>query len=152
MLPYSSEFAFSYTVALAPPDVVGPGPGGIRLNFRLLGGEFAGPRLKGTVLPGGTDFVTLRSDGVLDIDVRGLLKTEDGAVIDIAYKGVIDAGPDAYAGFLAGSLPAALLVRAAPRLTAAHPDYLWLNRLQFYSIGRAVPQDLKAEFDVYALV
>lgn len=151
MLPYSSEFAFSYRLTLAPPEVVGPAPGGIRMNFRFLDGEFAGPRLKGKVMAGGTDFATLRGDGVIEVEVRGLLQTDDGAVIDIAYKGLIDAGPDAYAGFLAGSLPAELAVRAAPRLTAAHPAYQWLNRRQFYSIGRAVPSALKAEFDVYAL-
>lgn len=151
MLPYACEFAFSYHLMLAPPEVVGPGPGGVRMNFRFLGGKFEGPRLKGQVMAGGTDFATLRPDGVIEVEVRGLLRTDDGAIIDMAYSGVIDAGPDAYAGFLAGALPDELAVRAAPRLTAAHPDYLWLNRHQFFSIGRAVPSALTAEFDVYVL-
>ncbi|MDD3445420.1 MAG: hypothetical protein PHS60_08420 [Zavarzinia sp.] len=32
MLPYSSEFAFSYRLTLAPPEVVGPGPGGMLMD------------------------------------------------------------------------------------------------------------------------
>ncbi|MDQ6676125.1 MAG: DUF3237 domain-containing protein [Acidobacteriota bacterium] len=47
-----------------PPEVVGPLPDGIRATAYILGGEADGPRLRGTVLPVGGDWILLRTDGV----------------------------------------------------------------------------------------
>jgi hypothetical protein len=152
MMSYRSEYLFSYEVSVAPPEVIGPCPGDIRLNFGLTGGEVHGPKLQGKVRPGGGDFASLRSDGVIMVDVRGLLESHDGALIDIAYQGVLDLGPEGYANFLKGVMPAELKIRAAPRLRTAHPAYQWLNRLQCYSIGEADLAQQKARYDVYALV
>ena len=151
MIEYSSEHLFSYRVGITPPDVVGPCPGDIRLNFGLTGGEVWGPALKGRVRPGGADFATLRSDGVILVDVRGLLESADGALIDIAYSGMLDLGPDGYANFLQGVMPPELKIRVAPRLRTAHPAYQWLNRLQCYGIGEADLAKQQATYDVYAL-
>ena len=151
MLAYRSEYLFSYQSGISAPVVVGPCPHDVRLNFSLMGGRFEGEHLKGQVLPGGADYATLRSDGVILLDVRALLQTDDGALIDMAYTGVLDLGEEGYANFLQGQVPADLQVRVAPRFRTAHPAYLWLNRLQCFSIGQA---DLAAQtvaYDVYAL-
>jgi hypothetical protein len=152
MLSYRSEHQFSYQVSVTPPDVIGPCPSDIRLNFGLTGGEVKGPRLNGRVRPGGGDFATLRSDGVIIVDVRGVLESHDGALIDIAYSGVLDLGPEGYANFLKGVTPPELKIRAAPRLRTAHPAYQWLNRLQCYAIGEADLARQLASYDVYALL
>lgn len=151
MLPYRAELLFSYELTLAAPVVVGPCPHELRLNFTILGGRFKGERLAGQVLPGAVDSATLRSDGVVLVDVRGLLQTDDGAIIDMAYTGVLDLGETGYADFLQGRAPDDLQVRAAPRFRAAHPAYQWLNRLQCYSVGKADLATLSAHYDVYAL-
>ncbi|MBL6754568.1 MAG: DUF3237 family protein, partial [Pseudomonadales bacterium] len=49
------------------------------------GGAFSGERLSGSVAPGGADWVVLRDDGTLLIDVRLTLLTDDGAVIYLSY-------------------------------------------------------------------
>ena len=50
----------------------------------LTGGHFEGPRLRGTVLPGGSaDWLLLRADGVLEMDLRATLRTDDGALISM---------------------------------------------------------------------
>lgn len=152
MLSYRSEHLFSYEATITPPDVIGPCPGDIRLNFGITGGQVHGPRLQGKVRPGGGDFATLRSDGVIMVDVRGLLESHDGALIDIAYQGVLDLGPQGHANFLKGVMPPELKIRTAPRLRAAHPDYQWLNRLQCYAIGEADLAQLRVRYDVYALI
>ncbi len=151
MLVHQTEHLFSYRVGIAAPEVIGPCPGDIRFNFPLTGGEVWGPRLSGKVRPGGADFATLRSDGVIILDVRGILESADGALIDIAYSGVLDLGPDGYANFLKGEMPQDLPIRAAPRFRTAHPAYQWLNRLQCYSIGAADLATQSATYDVYAL-
>ena len=51
---------------------------GLRRIAPVTGGTFAGERLSGTVI-GGADWVINRPDGVMVIDVRLTLKTDDGA-------------------------------------------------------------------------
>lgn len=47
MFSYSLEHIFSYTATLNPPEVIGPVPEGIRLNYYVTGGQWKGQRLKG---------------------------------------------------------------------------------------------------------
>ena len=58
-------------------SVLGDTPYGIRRIARLKTGSFEGPKLKGTVLPGGGAWTLVRRDDVLDIEVRVLLETSD---------------------------------------------------------------------------
>src|SRR5262245_500066 len=55
------------TIAAAPPQQLGTVPHGIRSIVPVTGGSFEGPRLRGAVLPGGGDWLLLRSDGVLEL-------------------------------------------------------------------------------------
>lgn len=151
MLPYRLDPLFTYHLQVAPPQVFGPVPGDVRIDFGFVGCEVTGPRLQGKVKLGGADFATLRTDGIILVDVRGALESHDGALIEIAYTGSIDLGPEGYAKFLEGQTPAKLDVRAAARFRTAHPAYVWLTRLQCVSIGQADLGTLVVRFDVYAL-
>jgi hypothetical protein len=151
MLAYQLEHICSYRAQLNSPEVLGAMPGGVRVNFTITGGEVTGPKLKGSVHPVGADFFTLRPDGVGILDVRACFKTHDGAMIDVAYQGVGDLGEDGYNKFLAGDVPPKLQLRTAPRMTCAHPDYLWVNRLQCMSVGYIDMQTVEVFYDVYAL-
>jgi hypothetical protein len=93
MNPYQIEHFFTYRLQLAPPQVIGPVPGDVRIDFPIVGGEITGPRLQGSVKPGGADFGTLRTDGVFLVDVRGALESHDGALIEITYTGRDGPGP-----------------------------------------------------------
>jgi hypothetical protein len=73
----------------------GSTPGVHRLIGIVGGGAFEGDRVRGTVLPGGNDWIIARADGTWAIDVRLPLKTDDGAMIGMSYKGVRLAAPDA---------------------------------------------------------
>jgi hypothetical protein len=151
MNTYQIEHLFTYRLQVAPPQIIGPVPGDVRLDFAIVGGEITGPRLQGSVKPGGADFGTLRTDGIFLVDVRGALESHDGALIEITYTGVMDLGPDGYAKFLKEEAPASAAVRAAPRFRTAHPAYAWMNRLQCISIGQANLATTEVLFDVYAL-
>ena len=48
---YDLDHILSYTGALAPAEMIGEVPEGLRVNFYSTSGDFAGPRLKGRVLP-----------------------------------------------------------------------------------------------------
>ena len=134
-----------------PPEIIGETPEGIRVNFYVTGGEITGTRLNGKVLPVGGDWLTLRRDGVGILDVRATIETDDGALIYVAYTGILETGEDGYQRFLEGDLPKAPTIRGAPRFLTAHSDYLWLNRLQCVNIGEANLEDYFVNYDLFAL-
>ena len=152
MYDYSMEHLCSYKATLKnPPEVIGPTPEGLRVNFYVSGGDCRGPRLNGRFLPVGADWLTLRQDGIALLDVRATLETDDGALIYIAYNGVADLGEDGYQRFLDGDPVTRFTIRAVPRFITSHPDYLWLNRLQCVNIGEGNLDESFAAYDVYAL-
>jgi Protein of unknown function (DUF3237) len=69
---------FLFTVALeVQVFILGDTPYGSRRIFRFDTGSFEGPKLKGTVLPGGGGWSLMRRDHVLEIEVRLILETDD---------------------------------------------------------------------------
>lgn len=150
MLDYTLEHIFSYNLKLNPPEIIGPVPEGIRANVYTAEGTVSG-KVQGKLRPVGGDWVTIRPDGIGITDVRGTIETADGALIYITYTGVMDLGEDGYQKFLQGQLPATAQIRNAPRLQTAHPNYLWLNRVQCIGIAEINFTTFEASFDVYAL-
>src|SRR5215468_8865964 len=85
-------------VSVSPPQNIGTVPYGTRRTAPLSGGEFEGPRLRGTVLPGGSaDWLLLRADGVLEMDLRATLRTDDGALISMKSFGLRHGPPEVIA-------------------------------------------------------
>lgn len=152
MYPLNSLHLFAYTATLqAPPEVIGPVPEGIRSTFYITGGVLLGPRLKGKMLGTGADWALIRRDGLLELDVRGTLQTEDGALIYVRYTGLGDLGVQGYAQFLAGELPQRLRLTTTPVFRTAHPDYQWLHRAVCVGVGEADLKQFTVSYDVYAL-
>ena len=62
---------FLFTIALeVEVSNLGDTPYGSRRIFRFDTGSFEGPKLKGTVLPGGGGWSLLRRDDVLEFETR----------------------------------------------------------------------------------
>jgi hypothetical protein len=80
---------FLFTIALEV-DVLNLGetPYGSRRVGRFGSGSFEGPKLKGTVLPGGGCWMLLRPDDVLEIEVRLVLETDDKQQVYMSWKGL----------------------------------------------------------------
>src|SRR5471030_3102462 len=128
---------------------VGTGPHGTRRTVPLAGGTFEGPRLRGTILPGGSaDWLLLRPDGVLELDFRATLRTNDGALISMKSFGLRHGPPEIIAALGRGEMvdPSTYCFRTMPRFETAHPGYSFLNRLIAVSIG-----DRRAEGPVYTI-
>jgi len=152
MIDYKCEHILSYTGVLAsPPEVIGPIPEGIRVNFYTTGGEITGAKIRGRLRPVGGDWMTVRRDGVAILDARATFETHDGALILVTYAGVIDLGEDGYERFLRGELPSAAHIRTSPRFVTSHPEYAWLNRLHCMGIGEYLAATNDARYDVYAI-
>jgi hypothetical protein len=149
-LGYSLEYICSFTATLRR-EMIGPLAEGIRVNYHITGGEVDGPKLRGKLRPGGADFANMRRDGVGLLDIRATIETHDGAVIYVVGSGRAYTGEDAYERALKGDLPPIIPTRAALYLATVHPDYLWVNRLQFIEIGEQVRARNEIHVDLYAL-
>src|SRR5258708_16636546 len=66
----NSQPLMTVRIVAAPPQKLGMVPHGTRTVVPVAGGDFEGPRLRGVVLPGGGDWLLLRSYGVLELDLR----------------------------------------------------------------------------------
>jgi len=106
----------------APTQNVGAGPHGTRVTFPITGGSFEGDRLRGKVLP--ADWTVKRSDGVVELDLRITMETDDGALIHMTFEGIRDDGA-----------PGAPYFRTVPRFETAEPKYSFLNRLLAVGTG-----------------
>jgi Protein of unknown function (DUF3237) len=135
-------------------EVIGPTARGTLSIYPVIGGSFAGDRLRGRVLAGGGDWVTALTDGTFEVDLRITLETNDGALIHMTFSGVRD---DAHQYF-----------RTVPRFETAAPNYEFLNRLLAIGTGeigadgplmpsrrfsdregaRSAPQRVRQGFDV----
>ena len=112
-------------LATAATQEIGSTPQGALTVFPVTGGSFEGERLRGQVLAGGGDWVRARGDGVLSLDLRVTLETDDGGLIHMTFSGVRD---DANGYF-----------RTVPRFETAAPKYAFLNRLLAVGIGEIRP-------------
>jgi len=117
-LPMRTRPLISLRLSTAPTEVLGPGPLGLRVVYPIRGGTFEGERLRGTVLPGGNDWTVQRPDGVLELDLRATLETDDQALIYLTFAGLRD-----------DQAPGGPYFRTTPRFETAAPRYLFLNRL-----------------------
>lgn len=53
----------------------------------VTGGSFEGEEMSGRVLPGGGDFLTMRPDGGMHLDVRLVLETDRDELVYMTYVG-----------------------------------------------------------------
>jgi steroid delta-isomerase-like uncharacterized protein len=141
---------FDVTMDVSVLDV-GATPAGHRRIVRVEGGAFAGPRLRGNVIPGGGDWVLERTDGSRRLDVRVTLRTDDGALIYAQYGGVFHASPEVFQRLTAGEAvdDSAYYFRTAPVFETAAPRYAWLNRLLAVGYGRRTRTQVA--YNVYAI-
>lgn len=146
------EHLFDMKADLEPPQMIGQTPQGNRQIFYVRSGTFEGPRMKGEVLPGGGDWFLLRPDNVGELDVRGTLKTDDGALIYVAYRGIFSASQEAWEEIYKGE-PVdrdRYYFYTAPIFQTSASQYLWLNRLLAVGIGSPVPGGVS--YRVFALL
>ena len=116
---------------------IGAVPHGTRVTAPIPGGHFEGPRLRGKVLPGGGDWTLLRADGVLELDLRVTLETDDGALIYLTSFGLRHGPAEVIAALGRGEAvdPSAYYFRTTPRFETAHAKYAFLNRLVAVAYG-----------------
>jgi hypothetical protein len=133
-----------FEIRLHVPQVldIGDTPEGRRRIATVAGGEFQGERLRGVAVgaPGG-DWMVVRNDGVTVLDVRVLLRTDDGEHIYMSYRGVRHGPADVMAKLAAGESvdPASYYFRITPIFETASKKYDWINKIVAVGTGRREP-------------
>ena len=115
----------------------------------------------GTMVWGG-DQVQFRADDTIRSQIRVIVKTDDGAIIDVQYAIVGFPGLGSIRRIVSGKKkdrigtedkPVDVPITTSPRFHSAHPRYRWLNELQ--GIGFANVEIINSNFrrttcDIYA--
>ena len=140
MLELKTELLYEAHVDLATPRDVGRTPEAHRFIVDIVGGWIKGPKIKGTILHNGADWIRMRSDGSLVLDIRACAETDDGALIYIAYGGKIRVPADllAQAFDFANAHkidPSKYYFRTQPLFETASPKYAWLNGIVCVGVG-----------------
>ena len=126
-------------------------PDGLRINWYVEEGSFAGPDVSGVMLPGSGDWMRVREDGIALVNVRASLQTSDGARIYATYSGILDLGSDGYARAVRGEFAPFPPIIVSPVFQTSDTRYSWINRLQCTGVGRVDTAERSYELDIYSV-
>ncbi|MBX5452642.1 MAG: DUF3237 domain-containing protein [Acidobacteriia bacterium] len=141
MSEVATEFLFEMRLNVIAPVDVGTVGGNVRRFAAVTDGSFEGPKLRGVVLPGGSDALVIHPNGRTLLDVRLALQTHDGAAIFLQYRGV-RSGPEAVLQRLARGEtvdPSDYYFRTILLFETGDARYAWLNDLVGVGLGRREP-------------
>jgi hypothetical protein len=151
-----AELLARFTMEPTPLLQFGKTPKGKRGIGFVKSGIFEGPFMTGEVL-GGSDHLLVLADGAAVPDVRLALRTGDGALIQMEYRGVIRAPRAVMAKFAEPETidPKEYYFRVAVFFETADERYAALN--QAVCVGYGFPVRLKegstgVRYDVYKIL
>jgi hypothetical protein len=139
-------------LAVAGMQTIGATPTGNRRVGIVSGGVFQGARLRGTVLPGGADWIVMRPDGATTLDVRLVLETDDKATIGMTYRGMRH-GPEAVMERLnrGDQVDASeYYFRTSVAFETAVAKYDWLNRI--IAVGTGIRPPEGPTYDIFEVL
>jgi len=116
----------------------GPARHGERRYVTLGAGTARGAELNGTLVEGGIDWQVQRADGATEISAHYVLRSTDGALIEVQSDGIRHGPPEVMARLARGEMvaPDAYYFRTLLRFTTGHADWLHLNRMLAIGVGR----------------
>jgi hypothetical protein len=128
-------------IDLEAPQAIGDTPFGQRTIFVVKAGRCEGPKLRGTTRPGGGDWLLRLANGAAELDVRGTIETDDGALIYMHYRGVLDVAPAVAGRLMTGQEvdPSEFYFRTTPRFETGNEKYAWLNKAVCAAAGTIGP-------------
>lgn len=146
MINLNSRALFDISLSLHPPVNLGATPMGTRRIVPVSGGTFKGDRLKGFVLENAAaDWIVVRADGSVQLDVRLTLETDDGALIYMTYRGVRNSTPEVAERLARGDSvdPGEYYFRTTPYFETSSEKYAWMNNIVSVAVGERLASGVK---------
>lgn len=142
MAEIRTRHIFTLRLQVSGMQQIGGTPGGNRRIGLVAGGTFEGERLRGTVLPGGADWIMVRGDGATTLDVRLVLQTHDGSAIGMTYRGMRHGPSDVMDRLNRGEKvdAASYYFRTSVAFETGAQQYDWLNRIIAVGTGDRPPE------------
>lgn len=131
-----SEHISRFSIDLPEGLDLGETPVGHRVVFDILGGRFEG-RLSGELLRSGADWMLVDRDGTCRLDVREVLRLDDGSLAYIQLLGRLVLPQDVRAMTRADRAaldPSKYYFRVAPTYETSSAKYHWLNGIQAVAV------------------
>ena len=143
---------FHIAIQPGPQQVIGTTPFGERRIAPIPEGTFEGERLRGVVLNGGSDWILVRPDQVWELNVRLVLKTHDGDLIGMSYRGLRHGPTDIIEKVNRGEPvdPSAYYFRAAIFFETGSERYAWMNKL--IAIGSGYREPAGPRYQVFEVL
>lgn len=135
------EHEFTYRTAVIGPHIVGDGPLGCRHCYELVDGLVEGARLNARTVGSGADWMLVAQDGLMRMDVRVQLRTDDGATLLVRYGGRARSSERMRSALATGE-PTRFedqAIRTVWRLECGDPRYAWVNEAIFVGEARVLP-------------
>ena len=142
-----TKYVFSLAIKIGPPIVAGDFGYGTRRIIPILGGEVRGEGIKGTILPHGADFQTIRPNGFTELEAKYAFEMDDGAMVYIENVG-IRFGPSELLDRIAKGEtvdPALIYFRSVPKFETGAEKYRWLMEHLFIGVGARHPDRVEIE-------
>jgi hypothetical protein len=142
---------FTFHATLGETLMVNGGPFGARTVICVTGGWAKGDRINGQIVGSGADWALLGADGYAQLDVRGQIRTDDGADLFIHYTGSLELNEAAATAAFsdAETSYADQYFRTHVRLESGAEQYAWVNRALFVGEGRLTSNGV--EYEIYRL-
>lgn len=133
----SLRLLYTSIIEVETPLLVGHSPYGERRIINIRGGAFSGPRLSGRVLSGGADWQIIRGDGIVEVEARYTLETNDGALIYVSNWGLRHGPKEVMERLASGDKvdPSEYYFRTTPIFETGAPAYEWLNGIVAIAAG-----------------
>jgi hypothetical protein len=127
------EFVFEIRAQIGEVQRAGPGAMGERQHIPIVGGTVAGPRMKGRILPGGSDWPLTRADGTSLIEAHYSVQADDGSLIYVHNRGLRVSSAGVLERLRRGEAVSAseMYFRSAPVFDAPDGPHGWLTRHLF---------------------
>ena len=148
----ATRYVFSLAIKVGAPIVAGDFGYGKRRIIPILGGEVRGDGIKGTILPCGADFQTIRPNGFTELEAKYAFEMNDGAIVYIENVG-IRFGPKPLLHRIAKGEtvdPALIYFRSVPKFETGAEKYRWLMENLFIGVGARHPD--RVELDVHQVM
>ena len=130
----NTEYLMTYQVLLDAPTPIDSSL--MVINVKPTDGWAKGPKISGTFQAPGADWLRVMPSGALRLDVRAVLKTDDGALIYMTYNGIIQHSPESAERMSRGEVLTASDIPyfvTAPTFQTSSATYAWLNSVQAVS-------------------